>query len=155
MTDLQIVNPTVETLTQHKLPFLVNLYNNLADKLEGVPHIKSWKDAKAKLAAKIIKLHEQHKAQVTQKADPAPAEGAYDKKRNAPKQPKATKAAKPAKQSKEKAPVKATAGDSELLAYIKEKGFTPKTARNRFRQHKVSKVEGRYVLNAETKKALA
>lgn len=154
MTDAQIINPTVEILCQHKLPFLITLHNNLATKLNS-PTVKSWKDAKAKLAAKIIVLHNKHKEQVTTIAEPAAAEGAYDKKRNAPKPAKAAKAAKPAKQPKEKKPVKAAAGDSELLAFIKSKGFTPKTARNRFRQHKVKKVEGRYVLNAETKKALS
>lgn len=148
MTDLQIVNPTVEILSQHKTPFLLNLLNNLRSKFDLKP-AKAWKESKAKLCQEIIKLQSRQKDAVTTKAPAAIAKGAYDKKREAPKI-KSIKAAKP-----ERKPAKADKGDNELLAFIKSKGFTPKTARNRFRSHKVKKVEGRYVLNAEVKAALA
>ena len=160
MTDLQIINPTVEILTQHKLPFLLGLLNNLRAK-SNLPPMKSWKDSKAKIASAIIKLHDAHKEAVTQKVPAAPAAGAYDKKRqsfvssgvafsSSPKKPAPVKSIKAAKEKKPAAP----AGDSELAKYIASKGFTPKTARARFRTHKVKKVDGRYVLNAELKTAL-
>lgn len=150
MTDAQIINPTVDVLTQHKLPFLLALLNNLRAK-SNLPAVKAWKESKAKIATAIIKLHNEHREQVTEKAPAAVAKGAYDKKREAPKtKPSPVKSIKVAKETK---PVKA-AGDSELLKYIASKGFTPKTARNRFRTHKVKKVDGRYILNAEVKKAL-
>lgn len=158
MTDAQIITPTVEILTQHKTPFLLNLLNNLRAK-SNIPAAKSWKESKEKLAKEIIKLHEKHKEAVTTVAAPAVAEGAYDKKREAPKTktPKQVKG-KPAKVKSVKASKtdkpRVAEGDSELAKYIASKGFTPKTARARFRTHKVKKVEGRYILNAEVKKAL-
>jgi len=151
MTDAQIINPTVDVLVQHKLPFLLNLLNNLRAKA-NLPAMKSWKDSKAKIAAAIIKLHNEHVANVAQKAETQPAEGAYDKKRNAPKAKPAPKV-KSVKASKTDKP-RVAAGDSELLKYIAARGYTPKTARARFRSHNVEKVEGRYVLNAQVKKAL-
>ena len=154
MTDAQIINPTTDVLVQHKLPFLLNLLNNLRAKA-NLPAMKSWKDSKAKIAAAIIKLHNEHVANVTQKIEAQPAKGAYDKKRNAPKAKPAPKPAKvkSVKASKTDKP-RVAAGDSELLKYIAARGYTPKTARARFRSHNVEKVEGRYVLNAQVKKAL-
>lgn len=147
MTDT-ILSPNATVLAARDLKFLVALHNNLATKL-NLPVLKSWKESKAKLATRIVKLQEQQAEAVTKVIPPAAATGAYDKARLEPK-PAKVKSVKASKTDKPRV----AAGDSDLLKYLASKGFTPKTARARFRSHKVKKVDGRYVLNAEVKKAL-
>lgn len=146
---MTILDPNLQVLVARDTKFLVALHNNLAEKL-NLPAIKSWKESKEKLGKKIMAMQEKQAEAVTKVIPPAAATGAYDKARNAPKAPAKVKSVKASKTDKPRV----AAGDSELLKYLASKGFTPKTARARFRSHKVKKVDGRYVLNAEVKKAL-
>lgn len=145
-----IVATDAALLTTRSIAFLTKLFNNLSTKLKG-PTIKDGhKLPKAQLVQKIIRLQADIAKANTQVIKPAIAKGAYDKKRNGPKLNK-----KPVKKAKKTAKAPAKPRNDELSKYIASKNLTPKQARSKFRRAKVKKVNGHYVKNAETIKALA
>lgn len=154
---ITMVSTSAEVLNGHKVPFLLNLLNNLNAKLK-LEKINSWKESKAKLITKIIKAQKAIAEANTQVVAPAVAKGANMSKhptRTSKLRKSIEKAVKgkPAK-TNGKAKTPSTPRDNDLTKYIIAMGQTTKWARGRFRKAKVKKVDGHYVKNAETIAAL-
>lgn len=154
---ITLVSTSKEILETRSTAMLLALFNNLNTKLKQ-PVIKSWKEPKAKLIARIIKAQKAIAEANTHVIKPAVAKGADmsvhpTKKTKLRKQIEKAVKGKSTKSSKTK--TTSTPRDTELSKYLAAQGITPRNARIRFRRLKVKKVDGHYVLNAETKKALA
>lgn len=153
---ITLVSTSKEILETRSIAMLLALLNNLNAKLKA-PAIKTWKEPKAKLIARIIKAQKAIAEANTHVIKPAVAKGA-DMSVHPTKKTKLRKQIEKAvkgKSTKAKTKTPSQPRDTELSKYIIAQGFTPRNARIRFRRLRVKKVDGHYVLNAETKKALA
>lgn len=153
---ITLVSTSPTVLNAHKVPFLIGLFNNLQRKLNQ-PTIITWKESKDKLIVKIIKAQKAIAEANTTVVKPAVAKGAEMSKhptRTSKLRKNIEKAVK-GKVVKAKGETKTSAPrDTELSKFLAAQGITPRNARIRFRKFKVKKVDGHYVLNADTRAAL-
>lgn len=157
---ITIVHTSAEVLSGHTVPFLINLHNNLVKRWEKTPQLKTWKEPKAKLIKRIIEIQKAIAEANTTIVKPAVAKGADMSKHPTRTSKlrknieKAVKGKAPKANGKANGTKTSVPRDNELTKYILAMKQTTRWARVQFRKFKVKKVDGHYVLNAETKKAL-